>query len=188
MRQLAVRSPAINANTVAKVYAELERAGVLATQRGIGTFVRDTPPSPPVDCASTTARATVNAESAAASSTGCSPMRSALGYLRFRPDRAICKSSSTSQSIVRSRRDAHARARNPNQVPRNRDLEARWIANCIERIMTSDGLICAHEHSLEASALISVRHGGNHGSAGCSAPQSGQWPLMTTLRPLLSTQ
>ena len=32
----------INSNTVAKVYAELERAGVLATQRGIGTFVRGT--------------------------------------------------------------------------------------------------------------------------------------------------
>jgi GntR family transcriptional regulator len=31
----------VNANTVAKVYAELERAGVLATQRGAGTFVRD---------------------------------------------------------------------------------------------------------------------------------------------------
>jgi GntR family transcriptional regulator len=42
VRQLAV-DLRINANTVAKVYAELERAGVLATQRGIGTFVRDAP-------------------------------------------------------------------------------------------------------------------------------------------------
>jgi GntR family transcriptional regulator len=42
VRQLAV-DLRINANTVAKVYAELERAGVLATQRGIGTFVRDMP-------------------------------------------------------------------------------------------------------------------------------------------------
>src|SRR5262245_58773359 len=42
VRQLAVELR-INANTVAKVYAELERAGVLATQRGIGTFVRDSP-------------------------------------------------------------------------------------------------------------------------------------------------
>jgi GntR family transcriptional regulator len=42
VRQLAV-DLRINANTVAKVYAELERAGVLATQRGIGTSVRDTP-------------------------------------------------------------------------------------------------------------------------------------------------
>lgn len=42
VRQLAVELR-INANTVAKVYAELERAGVVATQRGIGTFVRDIP-------------------------------------------------------------------------------------------------------------------------------------------------
>jgi GntR family transcriptional regulator len=42
VRQLAI-DLRINANTVAKVYAELERAGVLATQRGIGTFVRDLP-------------------------------------------------------------------------------------------------------------------------------------------------
>ena len=47
VRQLAV-DLRVNANTVAKVYAELERAGVLATQRGIGTFVRDNPlPTPP---------------------------------------------------------------------------------------------------------------------------------------------
>ncbi|HVX42168.1 MAG TPA: GntR family transcriptional regulator [Gemmatimonadaceae bacterium] len=46
VRQLAV-DLRVNANTVAKVYAELERAGVVATQRGIGTFVRDVPiPTP----------------------------------------------------------------------------------------------------------------------------------------------
>lgn len=39
VRQLAVDLK-INANTVAKVYAELERAGILETQRGVGTFVR----------------------------------------------------------------------------------------------------------------------------------------------------
>ena len=39
VRQLAVELK-INANTVAKVYAELERTGVLETRRGIGTFVR----------------------------------------------------------------------------------------------------------------------------------------------------
>jgi GntR family transcriptional regulator len=39
VRQLAVDLK-INANTVAKVYAELERAGVLETRRGVGTFVR----------------------------------------------------------------------------------------------------------------------------------------------------
>jgi GntR family transcriptional regulator len=50
VRQLAV-DLRVNANTVAKVYAELERAGVLATQRGIGTFVRENPlphPTAPV--------------------------------------------------------------------------------------------------------------------------------------------
>jgi GntR family transcriptional regulator len=40
VRQLAVELR-INANTVAKVYAELERARVLETQRGVGTFVKD---------------------------------------------------------------------------------------------------------------------------------------------------
>jgi GntR family transcriptional regulator len=39
VRQLAV-SLRINANTVAKVYGELERAGVLETRRGVGTFAR----------------------------------------------------------------------------------------------------------------------------------------------------
>jgi GntR family transcriptional regulator len=38
VRQLAV-DLRINANTVAKVYGELERAGVLETRRGVGTFV-----------------------------------------------------------------------------------------------------------------------------------------------------
>lgn len=38
VRQLAV-DLRINANTVAKVYVELERAGVLETRRGVGTFV-----------------------------------------------------------------------------------------------------------------------------------------------------
>jgi GntR family transcriptional regulator len=39
VRQLAVDLK-INANTVAKVYAELERGGILETRRGVGTFVR----------------------------------------------------------------------------------------------------------------------------------------------------
>jgi GntR family transcriptional regulator len=42
VRQLAVELR-INANTVAKVYAELERARVLETQRGVGTFVHSVP-------------------------------------------------------------------------------------------------------------------------------------------------
>jgi GntR family transcriptional regulator len=38
VRQLAVELK-VNANTVARVYAELERAGVLETRRGVGSFV-----------------------------------------------------------------------------------------------------------------------------------------------------
>jgi GntR family transcriptional regulator len=38
VRQMAVNLR-INANTVAKVYAALERAGVVETRRGVGTFV-----------------------------------------------------------------------------------------------------------------------------------------------------
>jgi GntR family transcriptional regulator len=42
VRQLAVELR-INANTVAKVYSELERAGVVETRRGVGTFVSARP-------------------------------------------------------------------------------------------------------------------------------------------------
>jgi GntR family transcriptional regulator len=42
VRQLAV-DLAVNANTVARVYAQLERDGILETQRGVGTFVRASP-------------------------------------------------------------------------------------------------------------------------------------------------
>lgn len=38
VRQLAV-DLRVNANTVAKVYANLERTGVLQTKRGVGTFI-----------------------------------------------------------------------------------------------------------------------------------------------------
>jgi GntR family transcriptional regulator len=38
VRQLAV-DLRVNANTVARVYGELERAGVLETRRGVGSFV-----------------------------------------------------------------------------------------------------------------------------------------------------
>ena len=39
VRQMAV-DLRVNANTVARVYADLERAGVLETRRGVGSFVR----------------------------------------------------------------------------------------------------------------------------------------------------
>ena len=42
VRQLAVELQ-VNANTVARVYAELERAGVIETRRGIGSFVTASP-------------------------------------------------------------------------------------------------------------------------------------------------
>ena len=41
VRQLAV-DLRVNANTVARVYSELERAGVLETRRGVGSFVSAT--------------------------------------------------------------------------------------------------------------------------------------------------
>ena len=39
VRQLAV-DLRVNANTIARVYLDLERAGVLETRRGVGSFVR----------------------------------------------------------------------------------------------------------------------------------------------------
>ena len=42
VRQLAV-DLRVNANTVARVYADLERSGVLETRRGVGSFVSSTP-------------------------------------------------------------------------------------------------------------------------------------------------
>jgi GntR family transcriptional regulator len=46
MRQVAVALK-IDLNTVQRAYAELERDGVLTKQRGVGTFVTDTPPPAP---------------------------------------------------------------------------------------------------------------------------------------------
>jgi GntR family transcriptional regulator len=42
VRQLAV-DLRVNANTVARVYAELERAGAIETRRGVGSFIKATP-------------------------------------------------------------------------------------------------------------------------------------------------
>jgi GntR family transcriptional regulator len=42
VRQLAVEL-CVNANTVARVYGDLERDGVLETRRGVGSFVAATP-------------------------------------------------------------------------------------------------------------------------------------------------
>ena len=42
VRQLAV-DLRVNANTVARVYVELERAGVIETRRGVGSFISANP-------------------------------------------------------------------------------------------------------------------------------------------------
>jgi GntR family transcriptional regulator len=42
VRQMAV-DLSINANTVAKVYLELERTGIVETRRGVGTFIKALP-------------------------------------------------------------------------------------------------------------------------------------------------
>ena len=42
VRQLAVDLQ-VNANTVGRVYGELERAGVIETKRGVGSFITATP-------------------------------------------------------------------------------------------------------------------------------------------------
>ena len=47
VRQLAV-TLRVNANTVARVYSELERHGILGTRRGVGTFVTGAAPARPV--------------------------------------------------------------------------------------------------------------------------------------------
>jgi len=45
MRQVAV-ALRIDLNTVQRAYGELEHDGVLTKQRGVGTFVTETPPAP----------------------------------------------------------------------------------------------------------------------------------------------
>jgi GntR family transcriptional regulator len=42
VRQMAVELR-VNANTVARVYAELERSGVIDTKRGVGSFISASP-------------------------------------------------------------------------------------------------------------------------------------------------
>src|SRR6476469_8754458 len=42
VRQLAV-DLSVNANTVARVYADLERQGVIETRRGVGSFISASP-------------------------------------------------------------------------------------------------------------------------------------------------
>lgn len=81
VRQLAVELR-VNANTVARVYAQLERVGMLETRRGVGTFVADRLPA----AADTAAReaavlAAAKGYLAAAAAAGASPDQ-ALAHLR----------------------------------------------------------------------------------------------------------
>jgi GntR family transcriptional regulator len=73
VRQLAV-DLRVNANTVARVYTDLERAGVLETRRGVGSFVRATPADArPPDEHDRRLRAFVTRVLADAASAGFSP-------------------------------------------------------------------------------------------------------------------
>src|ERR671933_51408 len=78
VRQLAVNLR-INANTVARVYAELERAGVLETRRGVGTFVRSDDRSPPPPNREQALRRLADRFLAEAAALGYSPVE-AIGF------------------------------------------------------------------------------------------------------------
>ncbi|MGH3117488.1 MAG: GntR family transcriptional regulator [Vicinamibacterales bacterium] len=82
VRQLAV-DLRVNANTVARVYTQLERAGVLETRRGVGTFVAGRLPVAGADSAARDAALFTAARGylAAAAAAGASPDQ-ALAQLR----------------------------------------------------------------------------------------------------------
>ena len=72
VRQLAVELR-VNANTVARVYAELERAGVVETRRGVGTFVAARQPALPRRGRESELRALAERWAAEAAARGFSP-------------------------------------------------------------------------------------------------------------------
>ena len=73
VRQLAV-ALRVNANTVARVYSQLERDGALETRRGVGTFVANGAPASPrnEDARRAELTAIVTRALAEASARGCS--------------------------------------------------------------------------------------------------------------------
>ena len=75
VRQLAVDLK-VNANTIAKVYAELERQRVVSTRRGIGTFVEtaDARPAEPRGARAANLRALAARFLAEASGQGFTPV------------------------------------------------------------------------------------------------------------------
>jgi GntR family transcriptional regulator len=88
VRELAV-DLRINANTVARVYGELERSGVLETRRGVGSFVSASPAKarPPAEH-QRRLRAFVTRALADAAGAGFSPeevIAEVTDYIRSRP-------------------------------------------------------------------------------------------------------
>jgi GntR family transcriptional regulator len=91
VRQLAV-DLRINANTVARVYAELERSAVIETRRGVGSFVSASPlqARPPAERARRLrAFATRVLADAAAAGFGVDDVIEALGAHRKEGSRAV---------------------------------------------------------------------------------------------------
>lgn len=82
VRQLAV-DLRVNANTVARVYTQLERSGVLETRRGVGTFVAGKLPPATADRSARDAALLTAARKylAAAAAAGASPEQ-AIAQLR----------------------------------------------------------------------------------------------------------
>jgi GntR family transcriptional regulator len=82
VRQLAV-DLRVNANTVARVYTQLERAGVLETRRGVGTFIAEKRPAATRDRSARDAALLAAARGylAAAAAAGASPDQ-AIAQLR----------------------------------------------------------------------------------------------------------
>jgi GntR family transcriptional regulator len=88
VRELAV-DLRVNANTVARVYGELERSGVLETRRGVGSFVSASPAKarPPAEH-QRRLRAFVTRALADAAGAGFSPeevIAEVTDYIRSRP-------------------------------------------------------------------------------------------------------
>lgn len=101
VRQLAV-DLRVNANTVARVYTQLERAGVLETRRGVGTFVAGRLPAAAVDSATRDAALFTAARGylVAAAAAGASPDQ-ALAHLRAIVGRGLETESSSKESSLK---------------------------------------------------------------------------------------
>lgn len=81
IRELGVQLR-INPNTVVRVYADLQREGLIATQRGRGTFVKQAPAAPPPADRAARLEAVIEAALGEAALLGISP-REFFGYLQY---------------------------------------------------------------------------------------------------------